>query len=94
MKKIFAAILALAMLAGFSALADEAELKVTGTGTVYMQADRASASLGVSLTGEDLGELQQRANNAVAAVVEALKEAGLDEKNIATNYIYISPRYD
>ena len=94
MKKIFAVILALALLAGFSALADGAELKVTGTGTVYMQADRASASLGVSLTGEDLGELQQRANNAVAAVVEALKEAGLDEKNIATNYIYISPRYD
>ena len=94
MKKIFAAILALALLAGFSALADEAELKVTGTGTVYIQADRASASLGVNLSGEDLGELQQRANNAVAAVIEALKAAGLDEQNIATNYIYISPRYD
>ena len=94
MKKIFAVILALALLAGFSALADGAELKVTGSGTVYIQADRASASLGVNLSGEDLGELQQRANNAVAAVIEALKAAGLDEQNIATNYIYISPRYD
>ena len=93
MKKVFAILLALALLTGFSALA-EAELKVSGTGTVYMQADRASASLGVNLTGEDLGELQQRANNTVAAVVEALTEAGLDEKNISTNYIYISPRYD
>ena len=94
MKKIFAIVLALALLMGFSALADGAELKVSGSGTVYMQADRASASLGVSLTGEDLGELQQRSNATVAAVIEALTAAGLDEKNIATNYIYISPRYD
>ena len=94
MKKVFAILLALALLAGFSALAEEAELKVSGTGTVDMQADRASASLGVNLTGEDLAELQQRANATVAAVVEALTEAGLDEKNISTNYIYISPRYD
>ena len=94
MKKIFAILLALALLTGFAALADEAEMRVSGTGTVYMQADRASASLGVNLTGEDLGELQQRANATVAAVVEALTEAGLDEKNISTNYIYISPRYD
>ena len=94
MKKVFAIVLALALLAGFGAMAEGAVLKVSGTGTVYMQADRASASLGVNLTGEDLGELQQRANATVAAVVEALVEAGLDEKNIATNYIYISPRYD
>ena len=94
MKKAFAIALALALLMGFSALADGGELKVSGTGTVYMQADRASASLGVDLTGEDLGELQQRANNIVAAVVEALTAAGLDKENISTNYIYISPRYD
>ena len=94
MKKVFAIVLALALLTGFGALAEEAVLKVSGTGTVYMQADRASASLGVNLTGEDLGELQQRANATVAAVIEALTEAGLDEKNISTNYIYMSPRYD
>lgn len=93
MKKLFAMILALALTLGCAALA-ESELKVTGTGTVYMQADRASAALGVTMTGEDLAELQQRANNTVAAVVDALKAAGLDEKDISTNYIYISPRYD
>ena len=94
MKKIFAVLLALALLMGISALAEESELRVSGTGVVYMQADRATASLGVSITGEDLGELQQRANATVAAVVKALTDAGLDEKNISTNYIYISPRYD
>ena len=94
MKKIFASVLAVALLAGFGALADEPELKVSGSGTVYMQADRASASMGVNLSGTDLAELQQQVNNTVAAVVAALEAAGLDEKNISTNYIYISPRYD
>ena len=94
MKRLFAIALALALLTGFGALADGGELKVSGTGTVYMQADCASASLGVNLTGEDLGELQQQANATVAAVVEALTSAGLNEENITTNYLYISPRYD
>ena len=94
MKRVFAVMLALALLAGFGALAEGTELKVNGTGTVYVQADRASASLGVNMTGEDLGELQQQVNATVAAVVDALVEAGLEEKNISTNYIYISPRYD
>ena len=94
MKRIFAVVLALVLMTGFGALADGGELRVSGAGTVYMQADCASASLGVNLTGEDLGELQQEANATVAAVVEALTSAGLDEENITTNYLYISPRYD
>ncbi len=93
MKKIFAILLAFALTMSAAALADS-ELKVSGTGTVYMQADRASASLGITMTGEDLGELQKQANNTVAAVVAALEEAGLAKEDISTNYIYISPRYD
>lgn len=93
MKRIFTAILALLLLFG-GAMAEMDSLKVTGTGTVYMMADRASASLGVTMTGEDLGELQQQVNETVSAICAALQEAGLDEKDISTNYIYISPRYD
>ena len=93
MKRIFAALLAMLLLCG-GALAEVESLKVTGTGTVYVTADRASASLGVTMTGEDLGELQQQVNETVSAICAALQEAGLDEKDISTNYIYISPRYD
>ena len=93
MKKLFAIVLAFALLTGFGALAD-AEIKVIGTGSVYMQADRVSVSIGVNLSGVDLAELQQEANNTVAAVIDALEAAGLDQKNITTDYIYISPRYD
>ena len=93
MKRVFAILIALMMLAG-AALADESKLVVNGTGTVYMEADQASASLGVTMMGEDLAELQRNANETVAAICTALRNAGLDEKDISTNYIYISPRYD
>lgn len=98
MKRIITAVIAAAMFLCYGALAETAQqdgnLIVTGTGTVYMEADRASASLGVTLSGEDLGELQKQANEAVANICEALIAAGLEEDGISTNYIYISPRYD
>lgn len=93
MKHMIAVLLALALLCG-GALAEVESLSVTGTGTVYMEADRVSASLGVTMSGEDLAEVQQRVNETVLAICEALQAAGLEEKDISTNYIYISPRYD
>lgn len=93
MKRIIAVLVALLMVCG-AAFAETETLNVTGMGTVYVQADRASASLGVTMSGEDLAEVQKQANDAVVAICEALQEAGLDQKNISTNYIYISPRYD
>ena len=94
MKKIFAILLAMIVLCCATALADESELTVSGIGKVYMVADQASASLGLTITGDDLTQLQQQANETVAAICEALQQVGLDEKNISTNYIVISPRYD
>ena len=93
MKKLISACLVLAMLLGCGALAEVA-LNVSGSGTVYMEADLVSASLGVNMSGVDLEELQQQVNQTVSAVCAALVEAGLEEKNISTNYLYISPRYD
>ena len=94
MKKVFAILLAMIVLCCATALADESELTVSGIGKVYMVADQASASLGLTITGDDLTQLQQQANETVAAICEALQKVGLDEKNISTNYIFISPRYD
>lgn len=92
MKRTIALIVALALLLGCGALA-ESTLNVTGSGTVYVVADRVSASLGISISGEDLGELQGQANERMSAICQALQDAGLDGANIATNYISISPVY-
>ena len=93
MKRIFAMLLVLALMLGCSALANTT-LNVTGSGTVYMEADLVTALLGVSMNGEDLEVLQQDANATIAAICEALQAAGMDAKDISTNYLYISPRYD
>ncbi len=97
MKRIFAIVLAVLMLLSMAAQAENsqpAELSVTGSGTVYMAADIATVSLGVCLNGKDLEALQKQANETINAICAALKEAGLADQNISTNYIYINPSYD
>ena len=93
MKKVLLLALILMLLCA-SALADESRLSVSGSGTVYMEADQVSATLGVMLSGKDLSKVQAEVNETVARICGALEAAGLDEKNIATNYIFVSPRYD
>lgn len=94
MKKILAVLMALCMLFSAAALADEAELTVEGIGRVYVEADQACIYLGLSLTDEDVAALQQQANETIDAICAALEAAGVDGKNISTNYFYINPRYD
>lgn len=93
MKKVLSIVLAMLMLIGASALAEKT-LNVTGSGTVYLDADIAYASLGVSYTGADLSVIQQQANETIEAVCQAMEEAGLDAKNISTDNINIYPMYD
>lgn len=94
MKRVLLLCMALMMLLALPAQADESTLVVSGSGTVYMEADCVSATVGVELGGEDLTSLQQQVNATVQAVCEALEAAGLDEKSISTNQFYVSPRYD
>ena len=94
MKKLLAILLAMLLVLTGAAFADEGELIVSGKAKVFMEADCVSASVGLSLSGEDLAALQSEANATVLAICEALKAAGLAEKDISTNYIYMSPRYD
>ena len=93
MKKVLLIVLALMLLCS-AAFADEGRMAVSGSGTVYMEADQVSATLGVMLSGKDLSKVQAEVNETVARICEALETAGLEEKNIATNYIYVNPRYD
>ena len=93
MKRMIAAMLALVLMLGCAAFA-EGELHVTGTGTVYMEADRVSVQMGVRFSGEDVALLQQQANETVRKICESLEAAGLDKKDISTANIYLYPQYD
>ncbi|MEJ5224472.1 MAG: SIMPL domain-containing protein [Anaerolineales bacterium] len=70
-------------------------LAVTGTGTVAVAPDIAYINIGVH-TEEDLATQAVASNNAqTQQVIDALKEAGIDEKDIRTSNfsIYTLTRY-
>ena len=92
MKKIILFVLMIALL--LSGMAFAATMDVSGTGTVMVEADIVKISLGVSLIGKDLAETQQQMNQTVENVCKALMAQGVVEKDISTNYFYISPQYD
>lgn len=93
MKRIFALLAAMALMLAFSATA-EGRLNVTGTGTVYMEADRVSVQMGVRLSGSDVALLQQQADATVKRICESLEGAGLEKTDISTANIYLYPQYD
>lgn len=94
MKKLIAALLALVICAfGMSALAEETELSVSGTGVVSVLADQVSVTLGVTETNKEVKAAQESVNAKINAIYDALIAAGVEEKNIGTSQISISAEY-
>ena len=96
MKKMFAILLCLAILAlgTGAALADGTELSVTGSGTVLVESDLAIVTVGVQETSKDVLEAQSTVNEKIAAIKQALLDAGVEESSINTDSINIYANYD
>jgi len=94
MKRIISILLVLLLSVGGMALAEKSTLVVSGSASVALEADCASAVLGVNLSGKDLASLQKQVNTTVEAICDALVQAGMNEKDITTNFIYINPNYN
>ncbi len=69
-------------------------ISVSGTGRVKAEPDVADISLGVTKQGKEAGEASTKAANAMDAVVKALLDMGIDQKDIQTTNLTLSPRYD
>lgn len=94
MKKLIAFALALVLvLTAASALA-ETKVTVNGTGEVRVSADTAVISLGVNARDKDVLKAQQRVNESIAKIRQALIDHGVEEENINTEYISIYGIYD
>lgn len=90
------AIPATATLIAVPAWADAAEatISVTGDGTVAVAPDMATVSLGVT-TEADTAKAAMTANNeALTAVIERLKSAGVEARDIQTSGLSLGPRFD
>ena len=96
MKKMFAILLCLAILAlgTGAALADGTKLSVTGSGTVLVESDLAIVTVGVQETSKDVLEAQSTVNEKIAAIKQALLDAGVEESEINTDSINIYANYD
>ena len=100
MKKLLSIILVLALLLPCIALgetvavADDATITVTGSASVTLKADYARISVGVSSKAATVEQAANENNAAIFAVIEALKEAGVAEEDIATSNYSVYAEYD
>ena len=100
MKKLLSIILVLAMmlpciaLAETVAVAENATITVTGSASVTLKADYARISVGVSSKAATVEQAANENNAAIYAVIEALKEAGVAEEDIAPSNYSVYAEYD
>jgi uncharacterized protein YggE len=71
-------------------------ISVNGSGEAFGTPDIASISMGVDVSDADISVALNNANSTLARIVEALKAAGVDEKDIQTAYFNVYPedQYD
>ncbi len=95
MKKLVSLCLSLLIILAIPTLASaDSDITVLGTGEVLVPADVAVVSLGITATDREVLAAQKKANEAIAAIREALIADGIAEEDINTDYINIYAMYD
>ena len=94
LKTLLASVLALMMLLTASVALGETKITVSGTGETKVAADTAIITLGVSARDKDVLKAQQKVNESIAAIRQALIAKGVKEENINTDYLNIFAMYD
>ena len=98
MKKLICACLAVLLLCGAMTpvLAEEKGnvIRVTGNATVSLAADIATLQVGVNTRKLTVQEAQEENARLMAAVIEAIRGAGVAEKDIITSQFNVYSNYD
>jgi uncharacterized protein YggE len=69
-------------------------VSVTGDGKVYVTPDMLTFSITATQTRDTSKEALEVVNQKISDIVKILKDKGIDEKDIQTSYLSISPEYD
>lgn len=67
---------------------------VTGEGKISVKPDVASISVGIQANGATVKAVQEQINSVINKVSEAVKQLGVDPKDIQTRNYNINPDYD
>lgn len=78
----------------FQGSTSQSGIWVTGQGKVAVDPDLAMLSIGVESTGATVKEANSKASQAMDAIVKALKDAGVEDKDIQTASFNIYPQYE
>lgn len=68
--------------------------QVSGVGKTVAAPDTASISFGVTKTAGTVADAQNQTNTAISEITQALKDAGIDEKDMQTTNYSVNPNYD
>ena len=79
--------------AGTAAFAEGGFVTVTGEATVLATPDQATISLGVTTNGANAAEAMAANSKALAAVLERLKAAGIEERDLQTANLTLMPNW-
>ena len=95
-KKIALILLSLILVFALAApaLAESGKIKVSGNATVTLAADYATLQLGVNTRAQTVREAQAENAELMNAVLTALYEAGLEEKDVVTSQFNVFMNYD
>lgn len=102
MKKLTVLLTALVLILSLSAPAlaekdvDEmSKIVITGNATVALTADMATLDLGAQTRARTVGEAHKENAQAIEAILKALKELGIPEKDIRTSsyFVYFEPDF-
>jgi uncharacterized protein YggE len=89
-----AALAAAPLAASRAGAADETGITVTGSARVSAAPDQALVSIGVVAEAATAKEALAENNEATAAVIAAIKAAGVEARDVQTSDLSVFPRYD
>lgn len=69
-------------------------ITITGEGTAYAIPDIATVSFGITKEGSDIPTLTSKTNSEMNEMIQAIKDAGVDAKDIKTIQYSLNPKYD
>lgn len=69
-------------------------IQVVGEGEIFAKPDIATFSFAVHAEDKDAAGAQSRSADSVNAILGSLKAAGIEEKDIKTDYYNLNPRYE
>jgi hypothetical protein len=67
---------------------------VTGEGKTYVKPDVAITNLGVTSEGAESSDVVNKNNEKMNAIIKAVKDLGIDDKDIQTSMYNLSPKYN